>query len=340
MKVTPQRADAFCRRPESGIRAVLIYGPDLGMVRERAEILVRGICDPPTDPFRVADLTGREVLHDPARLADEAQSMSLMGGRRAVRVRDATDGVAEPLKLVLDGPETDSLTVLEAGELKSGSTLRKLCESHAKAAALPCYMPEAEDIARLAREMLSAEAKAIDGDAAGFLADHLVADRQLARREIEKLIAYLGDDARADLAAVQASIGDQADQSMDDLIFACSDGDIGTVDRILAKLWAEGKTPVSVLRIAQHHFRRLHLAKAHVDRGETPDGAMQKLRPPVFYKVKPRFGGALRRWPADRMAEALDRLVQAEADCKRTGLPAETICARSLYQICRMAGRR
>jgi DNA polymerase-3 subunit delta len=340
MKVSPQKADAFCRRPDRGIRAVLLYGPDGGMVRERAEILVRGICDPPTDPFRVADLTGREVQQDPARLADEALSLSLVGGRRAVRVRDATDSAAEPVKTVLDGPETESLIVLEAGELTPRSALRKLCESHAAAAAIACYMPDAEDIARLARDMLSAENKSIEADAAGFLAEHLTADRQLARREIEKLIAYLGPDDRADLAAVRASIGDQADQSMDDLVYACGDGDMATVDRILTKMWGEGTSPVGVLRMAQAHFRRLHLAKALVDRGDTPDGAMQKLKPPVFFKLKPRFGGQLRRWPAERVAEALGRLVQAEADCKRTGLPAETICARTLYQLSRMAARR
>lgn len=340
MKVPTNRADTFCRRPDRGIRAVLVYGPDAGQVRERAELLVRSVVDPPTDPFRVADLTGRDVQQDPARLVDEAASLSLVGGRRAVRVREATDSAAEPVKRVLDGPETDSLVVLEAGELGPRAALRKLFEAHDAAAAVACYMPEAGDIARLARDMLSAEGKKLDPDAEDFLSDHLVADRQLARREIEKLIAYLGDDARADLAAVRASIGDQAEQSLDDLVFAAGDGDMATVDRILVKLWGEGASPVGVLRMAQNHFRRLHYARSLMDRGDTPDGAMQKLRPPVFYKVKNRFGGQLRRWPPDRLADALGRLVQAEADCKRTGLPDQTICARTLYQLARMGARR
>jgi DNA polymerase-3 subunit delta len=339
MKVPTNRADQFCRRPDRGIRAVLVYGPDQGQVRERGERLVRSVVDPPTDPFRVADLTGKDVQQDPARLVDEAASLSLMGGRRAVRVREATDSAAEPVTRVLDGPETDSLVVLEAGELAPRSALRKLCEGHAAAAAVACYMPDAGDIARLAREMLQAEGKRLEPDAEDFLADHLTADRQLARREIEKLICWLGDDATADLTAVRASIGDQAQQSLDDLVFAAGDGDMETVDRILVKLWGEGSSPVGVLRVAQNHFRRLHFARSLMDRGDTPDGAMGKLRPPPFFKLKGRFGGQLRRWPATRLAEALARLAQAEADCKRTGLPDETICSRTLYQIARMARR-
>jgi len=40
MKLAAGRVEGFLRRPDPEIRAVLLYGPDAGLVRERAEALL------------------------------------------------------------------------------------------------------------------------------------------------------------------------------------------------------------------------------------------------------------------------------------------------------------
>ena len=82
MKVSANEADRFARAPRAKIRAVLVYGPDAGLVRERAGILKRSVVEDPSDPFRVTELTGRQLSDDPARLADESAALALTGGRR------------------------------------------------------------------------------------------------------------------------------------------------------------------------------------------------------------------------------------------------------------------
>src|SRR5437773_269041 len=91
MKLPAARVAAFLRRPDREIHAVLLYGPDAGLVSERADVVARTVCPDLKDPFRVAHLNGAALAADPARLADEAAQMSLIGGRRGVRVRDAAD---------------------------------------------------------------------------------------------------------------------------------------------------------------------------------------------------------------------------------------------------------
>src|SRR5262249_48069801 len=94
MKLPPARVAAFMQPPDREALAVLLFGPDAGLVSERADTVARTICPDPRDPFRVADLSAAAVAADPARLADEAAQMSLIGGRRVVRVRDAGDRLA------------------------------------------------------------------------------------------------------------------------------------------------------------------------------------------------------------------------------------------------------
>src|SRR3954453_8756565 len=95
MKLAAARVAAFLRRPDPEIRAILFYGPDAGLVRERADAVARTVCPDLRDPFRIVDLTAAVLAADPARLADETAQISLMDGRRVVRVREAGDALAQ-----------------------------------------------------------------------------------------------------------------------------------------------------------------------------------------------------------------------------------------------------
>ena len=64
--------DAFLARPDSGRPIILLYGPDAGLVRERAEALLASAVDDPGDPFSLVRLDGDELSAEPSRLVDEA----------------------------------------------------------------------------------------------------------------------------------------------------------------------------------------------------------------------------------------------------------------------------
>lgn len=346
MKIGPDRADSFCARPDPKVRVVLVYGPDEGLVRERVTRLMKTVVDDLADPFRVADLTAQTVKADPALLADEAQAMALTGGRRVIRLRDADDGVAKAVEAVLEGAATDTLVVVQGGDLSGRSTLRKLLEGAPAGAAVPCYLDDAMAVETVVRDSLAAHGIGVDRDAMDFLVAHLGGDRMVTRSEIDKLITYMGGH-QGDGAAVEvtlddamACVGDVSAMSMDDLIFAVADGDDTTAQALLDRLLAEGQSVIGILRAASRHFMRLHLAGGVLAQGRSMDQAMASLKPPVFWKVRGRFQGQLRRWSPPRAAGALDLLLEAEIDCKTTGMPESEITSRAFLKLCRMARTR
>jgi DNA polymerase-3 subunit delta len=166
----------------------------------------------------------------------------------------------------------------------------------------------------------------------------------MARGEIEKLALYMGASpgrgggARVGLEDVQAVIGDSAALlSLDDPAWAAASGDFADLDRALGRLFAEGTAAVAVLRTTQRHFQRLHWVQAEVLSGAALDSAVSALKPPVFFKLRTPFMAQLRQWPAPALRQALDRLTDAEIECKRTGMPDETLCARVMFQLAAMA---
>ncbi|MCG8359978.1 MAG: DNA polymerase III subunit delta [Kiloniellales bacterium] len=346
MKISPAQADRFVADPGPNVRAVLIYGPDGGLVQERAEALTRSVVEDPGDPFRVTELKASQVIEDGARLTDEAAALSLTGGRRVVRLRDAGDSLAPPLMDFLAAPLGDALVVIEAGDLPPRSNLRKLFEGGELAAALPCYRDDERSLAQLVRETLAAEGLSPSAEALAFLTGHLGGDRQLTRRELEKLVLYKADAPRApgspaqvEIDDVMACIGDSALRTLDDLAFALAEGDLAALERNLGRALAEGANAVSLVRVASRHLLRLHFVAGLVAAGTAPEDALKRLRPPVFWKLKARFLGQVRRWRPDQLARALARLIEAEAESKRSGSPGETVIARVLLEVAANAPR-
>ena len=129
----PSEIDAFLRRPPDRVGLVLVFGQDDGLVAERATALVRAASGNVDDPFSLVRLDGAEIASDPARLADEAGTVSLFGSKRVVWVRDCGARNVLPAVLpLLDHPAGGSLVVIEAGDLKKGTRLRKKVEEHPK----------------------------------------------------------------------------------------------------------------------------------------------------------------------------------------------------------------
>src|ERR1700709_2787832 len=123
--------DVFLARPDSGRPIILLYGPDAGLVRERANALLASAVDDPNDPFSMVRLDGDELSAEPSRRVNKAMTIPLFGGRRAIRIRAGSRSFASGVDTLAEQPLKDCRIVIEAGELRPESPLRKACERDA-----------------------------------------------------------------------------------------------------------------------------------------------------------------------------------------------------------------
>lgn len=340
MKLPAGRVEAFLRRPDREIRAVLLYGPDAGLVRERADTIARTVCPDLRDAFLVAEIPAATLAADPARLADEAAQISLMGGRRVVRVRDAGDGVATIFARFLADARGDAMVIAEAGDLPGRSSLRRVFDEAPVAAAIGCYPDGPRELALVIRDSLGTHRVTASRDAVAFLVEHLGGDRLLTRAELDKLALYAGDGGQIELDDARLAVGDSAAISLDDAVLAAADGDAAVLERALGRVFQEGESPVTVIRALLRHLQRLHLLAARVAAGESIDAVLRGARPPIFFKQQDNFRRQLSFWRDDALRRQLDALAEAETRMKTTGMPAEIICRAAMLATARMARQR
>ena len=336
MKLQARQIDGFLKSPDKAVRAVLVYGPDQGLVKERAKILGLKIVPDLNDPFNAAHLTGDLIEADASRFFDEVNSQSLMGGTRLIRITDVDNKFAVHLKDWLkSNPSDGALVVIEGGALGPRDALRKHCEEAPNAAALPCYVPDERDMMVFIRDQVREQGKAIDNDAVSWLSQALKGDRATAKMEIEKLCLYVGANQNMiSLRDAQASCGENGDQGLDDLVEATFGRNPLKAMSTLHRLMDEGTDIIVIERTLQNHIRRLHQVKIDVEENGQPiELAMKKLQPPVFFKQEDRFRSQVNKFSGPYLRKLLARLSEIEAETKRTGTPSKALISDALLKL-------
>jgi DNA polymerase-3 subunit delta len=331
LKLPNARVEAFLRRPDPAIAIALLHGPDSGMVSERARRVAASIVDDLADPFRVVELEPERLRSEPQLLAEEALSLSLIGGRRLVRVRRAGDMISAAVRPILSGEPPAAFVLLEAGDLPGSSSLRKLVEAATGAVAIACYHDEGGGLAAVVRSTLEREGLAIDPEALEQLAQHLGGDRGLTTQELAKLALYVGDrdDRTVRLDDIAAIVDDSSALALEDLQRAVLLGG-RDVEPLLDRLLAEGIRPEAMMRATAGLLMQALRCALIVDSGSSPSAAVAAVRPPLFGRRKELVEQALRRWRSQSLTEALASLRAAEAASRTRRAPTALICRHTL----------
>jgi DNA polymerase III subunit delta len=333
-------ADAFVTRPDPARPVVLVFGPDLGLVRERAEAIIRASVDDPRDPFALVRLDGDELAGDPVRLVDEAQTVPLFGGRRAVHVRVGARNVMPAIEALLAIPIRDCRVVIEAGDLKRNAPLRVACERARNAAALPCYADSERDLARLVDEEMRAADLSIAPEARAALVPLLGSDRRASLMEIRKLALYAHGERTVGLDDVLAVVADASALALDRVVDAAFAGRHGEVEAELGKARTAGTAPGSIVSAAVRQVAHLHKARLAIEGGASLDQVMSEARPPVHFTRRTLVEAALKAWTSARLERAMAQLADAALEARRQPALADAIAQRALMSIASAARRK
>ncbi|HMB48564.1 MAG TPA: DNA polymerase III subunit delta [Afifellaceae bacterium] len=339
--IKPQQAERYLADPPDGVRLFLIYGPDAGAVTERARAVEKVAQMRDSAGGNLIRLGSEDLVADPGRLSDEANAVSMFGGEPilAVRVTDGRHNVMPSITPLLEAPPEAAWIVVEAGDLKPSSPLRKGFEASRAAAAVPCYELDARDVSQMIHLMFQEADLQIEPDAAEALAAGLGADRMASRNEIEKLILYAGRDNPVTLDHVHAAVGENLAFRSDRIIDAALLGRSAGMDDDLTLLRNEGQSASGLATQMLRHLMTMQALRERVDKGSSPRQAVEGARPPIFFKRRDLMIKALSRWPADYLRRARDAAGDAIAASRRQPQLEFELISDALHRIALMSRR-
>jgi len=332
--------DRFMARPDPARPIVLVFGPDAGLVRERAEALIRVSIDDPKDPFQLARLDGDDLASEPTRLVEEANTIPLFGGRRAVWVKGGSRNFAPAVEALIGAASPDCRVVIEAGDLRRSAPLRALCERAKNAVALPCYADSERDLVRLIDTEMREAGLTISAEARAALVPLLGGDRLASRHEIGKLALFARGKAEVGIDDVMAVVADASTLALDGLIDAAFAGRTGELEVQLGKARTAGTSPGTIVSAALRQVSQLHRARLAIENGASIGEAAGSMQPFVHFSRKAAVEAALKSWTSARLARAMAQLAEATLEQRRQTSLAEAIAQRALLSLAVNARRK
>jgi DNA polymerase III subunit delta len=323
--------DKFLARPDPARPVVLVYGPDAGLVSERVNALIKASVDDVADPFSLVRLEAEDLSANPARLVEEAQTIPLFGGRRAVWAKAGSRNIAPAVEAVLELPASECRVVIEAGDLRRNAPLRALCERARNAAALPCYPDTERDLARLIDAEMRDAQLALKPEARAMLIPLLGGDRAASRSEIQKLAVYARGRDQVGVEDVAAVVSDASALTIEDIVDAAFAGKPSELETQLGKARVAGTAAGSILFNAQRQLAQLHKWRFAIEQGR--GFSLEAVQPPVPFRRRPLVEAALKAWSAARLTTAMAQLADAVLDARRNPALADTITERALLAI-------
>lgn len=302
-------------KQNSGLRAFLLYGNDESRLQACHMDVVAAIKS--ATAAETKDFTAAQIKDGTIFLQDELGSVSLLGGTDIIRVSDVDDkmlGYVESLSL----KNSPHYLILLAESLTKTSPLRKWAEANPNFVSIGCYAEEGANLTQAIAGEFRARGAAFDTDALNALAEALSGDLMLLKQEVEKLILYKGDDrSPINRDDVSASIAGHIDEDSESLFFALLNRDSAAAMRSLERLESQNNPAIQIIRFLLLQWLRLLLPAYSIEfDGLAPGDALEKVRPPFFFKQIPVLRRALPHWKVRDIRNEISLLLALEKDVK------------------------
>ena len=339
MKVDAGKLRSLTAAPPAAIRLYLLHGPDEASAQAAARQLGLAF----GKGAERIDLDGATLRKDPARLADEAASLSLFGDARYVRVAAIGEESLEAVAGLLAADRAGNPVIALAPGLRATANLAKLAIGSPLACACAFYEPTAAEAEKIAQGLARELGLQPDPGVARHIAEASGGDRAVMAQELEKIALFLDaapDRPRAlDHAALEAIGADLGETAQGALVAAIVDGEPAALGVALDRIGADGASPVPWLRALTRRLIALAEMRAGIDGGEPPAAVMKRHR--VFFRDEATTLAALRRWTPAMLARATAQVRGAERAVMASGNAGTVLADAAALTIARgIASRR
>ena len=349
MKIAPFKIDQFIKDlpNNQNIFGALVYGPESGLVSINTKKIADIIVPNPSDPFLLTNIDAKKLTEDEGLLMDEFVSISMLGGRKLIKINDANNKTTNSLKVIFGNdkkssqfnkPVGQNFILISASQLEASSVLRKFAESNPYFACLACY----EDNEQVIRQNIGKKLKEYNLRAEEGVVDLIVnqfgKNRLIILNELEKLKLYMGDEELVTLEIAQELIADISQISLNEFINAFYSLDLKKSDYFLHKIFADKVNAIVIVRALSNYLLKLYQVKQNVAVGANLESEMKQQR--IFFKQEVMFKKHLNIWPLKIMVTILEKLQELEVKCKSNNVANANLQLFSFNNFCFLRYRK
>lgn len=321
----------FLSAPNSAYRIVLFFGPDRGLVSERASSLAAAISK--REGGQIERFDSAQLSETPDALSIALHAGSLFEPISVVRTDDENGAITKLLPELLDNPPTECTLIVEAGDLKPTSALRKGIEQSDIAASIGCYPDTDKSLGFFIQSFFRENEVKTNQETISFLIDNLGADRQISKNELEKLLLFIHPKKQVELEDAINICGNSSNIEYSDIIDFAFEGKIADIGEEFDRLAALGTSPSQIIRQAIGHTKLLQGITAGARGSSDIRATIQKMGGRIHFKRRDSITRQAVLWDSKRLLSALSDLGETELKCRQSPSLEPLLLSRQLMRI-------
>ena len=341
MKLSAQKISSYFLNPEADRAGILIYGPDPMRIALKRQEVIKALIGPNgEEEMRLSRISTAELRKDPSLLSDALKAQSFFPGPRVAFLEGASDTIAPITSIALeDWRDGDAQMIITAGQLRAGSSLRKLFENHPNAYAAAIYAdPPTQNDLRIAVE--KAGLPQLPGEAfEALMSLSRTVEPGDFQQTLDKIALYkLDDETPITTEEIELCAPLYYEAAIDDILNSVAEGHAQDIGPIMERLVSQGIQPVTLCIGATRHFKILFNIAA--DPGGARAG-IGRLRPPVFGPRRDRLLHQAQTWGAVKAKKAVEMLTDLDLSLRSASqtTPSSALTGRVMIRLSMMVRR-
>ena len=310
---------------------ILIYGPNEGLVRDNF-LKLKEIFN--QNNAEEISFTGKLINDQPEALIDEIQTVSMFNDQKIIIIEQPIDRNIELFEEAFTALPDHTLIIILASNLTKTSKIRKFFENSEQYFSCANYEDDFRSNSQQIQNLEKSINKTLNRDIKNYLNQNLSSDRMISKNEIEKIILlYAENNQIPELENIKLIFNDNPDLGLNKISQLAFSGQPKKVSINLNKIFAEGVSPVAIIRVMLNYVLRIQTTQIALKKTNDFDSAIKSLKPPVFWKDKDNFKLHCKKWPINQTILNFNLLVDTELNCKSDYNLTNILCERALINI-------
>ena len=308
-------------------RIMLIYGENIGLKESFKEKIISLFKD-----AEIVNLYNEDISKNKDIIINEAKNISLFTKNKVIIFNQASDKVLSDIQYILKNEKQTNI-ILFADILEKKSKLRSFFEKEKTIALIPCYSDNEITLRRLVQSELK-DYKNLNNDVVTMVINYSNLDRKNIMSNLEKIKIYF-EKRILSQNELETLLNTDRNEFFENIRDAALNGEKSRLNGLFDNFVFNKEETFLYLNAINQRLIKIKEIQEQNDMHNNLERALNKMRPPIFWKDKPTYMKLLKKWDKKRVLEAIIYLGKIEKEIKNnSSINQLAIVKNSITNIC------
>ena len=310
-------------------KLILIYGENVGLIedfKKKIKSIYKG--------SEINIFSQGNIIQNEEMFYNQIFNNSLFQKQKIFLINQCNDKMLEIIQNI-DEKLSDQKIFLFADILERKSKLRTFFDNSKKYFSLPCYEDNITSLTKIIRTKLDGF-NGLTEEIIKLLINNCNLDRSKLNNELDKIDSYF-KNKNLNLNNITNILNLEENDKFNNLKDATISGDKLKTSKLLNNNYLQEEKNILYINLLNQRLNKLKEIII-LSKKTNLEEAINSIRPPIFWKDKPKITEQLRKWNIEKINLALKQTYDLEVTLKSsTGINKNILIKKALIDICNLA---